>query len=160
MKTTLILLLLLIGFGAKAQVSDQFTDGDFTSTPTWSGTNADFIVNAGGELQINNTVAATSYLSLPHGLATLDGQEWSITVRQTFAPSSSNFGRVYLTSTAADLSTNPDGFYLQLGEANAVDAVRLFKIVGGVSTQICSWNSCFERQYWQLAIICRPCWWN
>lgn len=138
MKTTLIFLLLLFAFGATAQVSDQFTDGDFTASPTWSGTNADFIVNAGGELQINNTVAATSYLSLPHGLATLDGQEWSIKVRQTFAPSSSNFGRVYLTATAADLSTNPDGFYIQLGEANATDAVRLFKIVGGVSTQICA----------------------
>lgn len=130
--------MLLVGFGTSAQVSDQFTDGDFTSSPIWSGTNADFIVNPGGELQINNTVAATSYLSLPHGLATLDGQEWSIKVRQTFAPSSSNFGRVYLTSSNADLTTNPDGFYLQLGEANAIDAVRLFKIVGGVSTQICA----------------------
>lgn len=138
MQKGLYLILLLIAFTGRSQFTDDFSDGNFTSNPVWNGTTSDFIVNASNELQINNTIAATSYLSSPHGLSTLDDQEWHLIVRQTFAPSSSNFGRIYLTSTAADLTTNPDGFYLQLGEAGSTDAVRLFKSVGGVSTEICA----------------------
>lgn len=132
------LILLLIPVLGQSQVTDDFSDGDFTANPAWNGTNATYIVNASQELQLSNTVAASSYLSTPHNLSSLDNKQWEILVRQTFSPSSSNFGRVYLTSTNADLSTNPDGFYLQFGEAGATDAVRLFKIVSGVSTQICA----------------------
>ncbi len=138
MKTLFIVLALLFPLLSWNQVTDDFSDGDFTANPVWSGTNSNYIVNAGQELQLSNTVAASSYLSTPHNLASLDNKQWGLLVRQTFAPSSSNFGRVYLTSNAADLSTNPDGFYLQFGEAGAIDAVRLFKIVSGVSTQVCA----------------------
>ncbi|MES2557008.1 MAG: lamin tail domain-containing protein [Bacteroidota bacterium] len=141
MKTGFLLLLLFFTANSWSQLTDDFSDGNFTTNPVWSGTNADFIVNAGQELQINNTIAATSYLSTPHGLSTLDGQEWRIWVKQSFSPSSSNFGRIYLTSSAADLTTNPDGFYLQLGEAGSLDAIRLFKSVSGVSTEICAGTS-------------------
>ncbi len=136
----LFLVTFFIGFSTISwnQVLDDFSDGDFTSNPTWSGNDAVYQVNASQELQLNNSVAATSYLSLPHSLASLDNKEWSIKVRQTFSGSSSNFGRVYLTATSADLSTNPDGFYLQFGEAGSTDAVRLFKSVSSVSTQICA----------------------
>ncbi|WP_430405088.1 lamin tail domain-containing protein [Fluviicola sp.] len=138
MKTLFIVLALLFPFFGWNQVIDDFSDGDFTANPAWNGTNSTYIVNAGQELQLSNTVAASSYLSTPHNLSTLDNKQWELLVRQTFSPSSSNFGRVYLTSNSADLSTNPDGFYLQFGEAGATDAVRLFKIVSGVSTQICA----------------------
>lgn len=141
MKTGFLLLLLFFTANSWAQLTDDFSDGNFTANPVWSGTTADFIVNAGSELQINNSIAATSYLSTPHGLSTLDGQEWHIWVKQSFSPSSSNFGRVYLAAASADLTTNPDGFYLQLGEAGSLDAIRLFKSVGGISTEICAGTS-------------------
>jgi hypothetical protein len=138
MKAVFFLLLLLTTTNSFSQVTDQFTDGDFTSNPTWNGTTSVYIVNASQQLQLNNSVAATSYLSLAHSLSTLDGKEWNFWYSQTFAPSSSNYGRFYLTSSSADLTTNPDGFYLQFGEAGSLDAVRLFKCVSGVSTQICA----------------------
>lgn len=138
MKALFIVLTLLFPFLGWNQLTDDFSDGDFTANPAWNGTNSTYIVNAGQELQLNNTVAATSYLSTPHNLTSLDNKQWELLVRQTFAPSTSNFGRVYLTSASADLSTNPDGFYLQFGEAGSTDAVRLFKIISGVSTQICA----------------------
>ena len=141
MKTGFLLLLLFFTANSWAQLTDDFSDGNFTANPVWSGTTADFIVNAGSELQINNSIAATSYLSTPHGLSTLDGQEWRIWVKQSFSPSSSNFGRVYLVAASADLTTNPDGFYLQLGEAGSLDAIRLFKSVSGVPTEICAGTS-------------------
>src|SRR5437879_5935136 len=42
-----------------AQVADNFTDGDFTNSPTWSGSTSKFIVNASKVLQLNNSVAGT-----------------------------------------------------------------------------------------------------
>ncbi|MBU2020197.1 MAG: lamin tail domain-containing protein [Bacteroidetes bacterium] len=136
------LLIFLITFSpfvkCLTQVRENFTDGDFTSSPVWQGTSADFVVNASNELQTNQSISATSYLSMPHGLIDLDKIEWSFRVRQTFAPSASNYGRFYLTANHSVPTGNPDGYYIQLGEAGATDAVRLFKQFNGVSTQLCS----------------------
>ncbi len=136
MKQFLLAVVILTQSALFAQIFDDFSDGDFTNAPTWTGTDADFIVNVSEQLQLNNTIASTSYLSTAHGLATLDTKEWTFWTRQTFAPSGGNFGRVYLTSNAADLTTDPDGFYIQLGEAGTSDAVRLFKVESGVHTEL------------------------
>ncbi len=125
-----------VAFG---QVTDNFTDGDFTQSPTWNGATGNFIVNAAKELQLNSLAADTSILSTPHLLANFTGnKEWRIHVRQTFAPSSSNYGRVYLTADNSDLTLVQNGYYLQFGETGSTDAIRLFKLASGVSTQICA----------------------
>lgn len=138
MKTFLSFLTLLLSLVNFAQVIDDFSDGDFTSNPTWSGTTSDFIVNTSNQVQLNAVAAGSSYLSTPHGLSTLDNQEWSVWLKIATAPSGGNFGVFYLTATNPDLSTNPDGFYLQLGEAGSLDEVRLMKRSGGVSTELCA----------------------
>lgn len=132
------ILICSLSFTYRAQITDNFSDLEFTSNPTWGGTTADFIVNVSEQVQLNATVAGTSYLSTPHGLSTLNGKEWKFWAKISTSPSSSNFGRFYLTAASADLTTNPDGFYIQLGESLSTDAVRLMKQVGGVSTQICA----------------------
>ncbi|MDR0801405.1 lamin tail domain-containing protein [Fluviicola sp.] len=129
---------MLLPLFAWNQVTDDFSDGNFTVNPTWTGTDAHYIVNNSQELQLSNSIAGTSCLVTPHLLSSLDNKQWEIFVRQTFAPSSGNFGRVYLTASSADLTTNPDGFYLQFGEAGSTDAVRLFKSVAGISTPVCA----------------------
>ncbi|MBM3430237.1 MAG: hypothetical protein FJX99_04555 [Bacteroidetes bacterium] len=136
--TFLLIFWFLVSFKAYGQVTDDFSDGDFTTNPTWSGTTADFIVNTSQQLQLNNTVAATSQLTTIHNLPDLNAKEWHIWVKQSFSPSSSNYGRVYLTADNSDLTLVQNGYYLQFGEANAIDAIRLFKIQGGVSTQLCA----------------------
>lgn len=136
MRHFLFLVLILTHTICNSQISDYFTDGDFTNSPTWSGTDVDYMINPSFELQLNNTIASISYLSTAHGLATLDNKEWRFWTKQSFSPSGSNFGRVYLTSSSADLTSDPDGFYLQLGEAGSNDAIRLFKVDGGVHTEI------------------------
>jgi hypothetical protein len=136
MRGGILLVLILTHSWISAQISDDFSDGNFTTNPTWSGTTGDYIVNASEQVQLTAAVAGTSYLSTPHGLSDMDGKEWKLWTRQSFAPSSSNYGRIYLTSSSADLSSNPDGFYLQLGEAGSLDAVRLFKCVSGTHTEL------------------------
>ncbi len=141
MKHFFTVVFILTQYTLFSQITDDFSDGDFTANPTWSGTDADYTVNASLELQLENTVADTSYLSTTHGLANLDDKEWRFYVRQSFSPSGSNFGRVYLTSSSADLSTDPDGFYLQFGESGSNDAVRLFRVQGGTDVEILAGNA-------------------
>lgn len=121
-----------------AQVSDDFADGEFSSNPTWTGNTNVFIVNPSQQLQLNNVNAATSYLSIPHGLSNLQNHEWRFWLKQNFSPSSSNFGKVYLSADNNDLNLVQNGYYLQFGEANATDAIRLFKLENGISTLLCS----------------------
>ena len=121
-----------------AQSSDDFADGEFSSNPTWTGNTNVFIVNSSQQLQLNNVNAATSYLSIPHGLSNLQNHEWRFWLKQNFSPSSSNFGKVYLSADNNDLNLVQNGYYLQFGEANATDAIRLFKLENGISTLLCS----------------------
>lgn len=136
MKHFYVIVFILTFSNVIGQITDDFSDGDFTANPAWMGTGSDYIVNTSFELQLNNTIASSSYLTTPHGLTTLDDKEWHLLVRQTFAPSGSNFGRVYLTASNADLTTDPDGFYLLFGEAGTNDAIRLFKVVSGLHTEL------------------------
>jgi len=123
--------------GSNAQFFDDFTDGDFTADPVWQGDLSVFIVNGTQQLQLNNTVAASSQLHSPNAMTTLDEHEWRVRVKQSFSGSSSNFGRVYLVSDQPDLSGPLNGYYLQFGEAGSSDAIELFEQTGTTSTSIC-----------------------
>ncbi|MCB9164139.1 MAG: lamin tail domain-containing protein [Flavobacteriales bacterium] len=139
MRFTLLFAALALGVGLplQAQFSDDFSDGEFTTNPTWDGDAAVFTVNASQQLQLNNTVAATSQLRSSNPMVTLDDMEWRVRVKQTFAPSSSNFGRVYLVSDQTDLLGPLNGYYLQFGEAGSADAIELFEQTGTTSTTVC-----------------------
>lgn len=136
-----ILILVGVSWAANvcvAQIADNFSDGDFVNNPTWAGTAADFIVNASQQLQLNNSIAATSYLTTPVStdLTTADA-EWQLYVKQGFAPSGSNYGRIYLMSDQADLTQPLNGYYVQLGEAGAADAPELFRQTGTSRISVC-----------------------
>ena len=58
-----LLILFAIKF-ANAQVNDQFTDGNFSSNPTWLGDTSKFIVNQNFQLQLNApAIADTASIS-------------------------------------------------------------------------------------------------
>ena len=130
-------LFILISSFATAQVTDNFTDGDFTTAPVWSGDAPEFIVNAAQQLQLNNSVAGASYLSTASPGSSINNIQWSFYIKQTFAPSGSNYGRVYLVSDQANLEGALNGYYLQFGEAGSLDAVELFRQTGLTSTSVC-----------------------
>ncbi|MDQ3047088.1 MAG: hypothetical protein M3R27_06030, partial [Bacteroidota bacterium] len=61
----LILFFTFLSTFSFAQLSDNFSDGDFTSSPVWSGDNADWTV-VSGQLRSNSSVASYGfYLSTP-----------------------------------------------------------------------------------------------
>ena len=138
MHKKLLTLFVLLNSLAFTQVTDDFSDGDFINNPIWTGSTDDFVVNTNQEVQLNNTIASTSYLSTPHNMSTLDNKEWRVWTKQSFSPSSGNNGRIYLTSDNAVLTNTLNGYYIQLGESGSSDALRLFKMEAGSSTLLCS----------------------
>lgn len=120
------------------QIIEDFNDGDFTTSTLWQGTDTNYIVNGNLQLQLMDVGAATSYMYVEHGLGNLDDKEWQFWTDQNFSPSTNNFGRFYLTADDTDLSSNPDGFYIQLGAAGSLDSITLNKCVGGVHSIIAS----------------------
>lgn len=141
MVVRIIFLFLIVPQFFFGQVTDDFSDGNFTFKPNWIGTNEKFEVTNLYQLRTKDSIADTAYLVVNHGLSNLDEQEWRCWIRQSFSPSGNNFARFYLTASSSDLATKPDGYYLQLGESGAMDAIRLMKSVNKVSTEICMGTS-------------------
>ena len=134
----LITLSLFICTVSIAQVQDNFSDGEFSTNPIWGGNTVNFTVNTTKQLQSKTSITGTTYLSTFHNLTNLDSKEWHFWVKLAFSPSTSNYARIYLSASVSDLSLNPSGYYLQLGESGTKDAVRLMKNENGTITEICS----------------------
>ena len=81
-------LLLLIAFGfayaSDAQITDDFSDGDFTSNPTWIGDQSKFEVDSNKQLHLNDTVADIAYLSSADTL--MNNIEWEFFFKMDFFP--------------------------------------------------------------------------
>ncbi|MCX8112813.1 MAG: lamin tail domain-containing protein [Bacteroidia bacterium] len=120
-----------------AQVTDDFSDGDFTTNPTWSGTDAYWIITPDFRLRSNGpSASATLYLSTTNTL--MHNTEWQFWVRVGFNPSPSNFVRVYLVADRADL-TDPalQGYYLRLGGIlGNLDSLELYRQQGSLHTRL------------------------
>ncbi len=128
-KELLLLLCLLINFSfLQAQLSDDFSDGDFTNSPTWSGDVGEFQISVGNELQINGpSVASTLHLSTPN--TQLTNTKWEFLVRFTGGnPSNQNYSQIYLTSNSADLEGSLNGYVIRFGRTS--DRIQLSKLTG------------------------------
>ncbi|MCC7466969.1 MAG: lamin tail domain-containing protein [Saprospiraceae bacterium] len=116
-----------------SQVIDDFSDGNFTQNPTWVGDVSQFQVNTSGELQLVATAAGQSSLLVGANLP--DSCIWEFDVRLGFDPSGQNLVRIYLQLNQTDLTT-ANGYYLEMGESGSADAIRFFRLDGGVKTQL------------------------
>lgn len=134
-----LILAIFIPISVNAQFIENFSDGDFTSAPSWSGNTTDFIINAENELQLqasNVSGNQTSYLSVP--VTTIDSTIWTFSIRLDFSPSGENFARVYLSSDRADLSEEVNGYYLKIGSSGSQDALELYRQDGSDHTLLLS----------------------
>lgn len=113
------------------QVADDFNDNDYTNGPVWSGTNALYVA-VGGQLRSNSPGAANYYLSTPSMQAT--SAQWDYFINLKFATSGANYADVYLMSTAADLQSGVNGYFVRFG--GTADRVELFRSDAGTNTSL------------------------
>ena len=131
----LAVLLCLPILPAAAQVTDDFSDGDFTSNPTWTGTVDRWAIaplDDNPALRADGTAASdTIYLATP---SEVSRGRWSFTfAHRGVNLSNFNGARVFLTANTAELDGNVLGYYLQFGASNS-DEVRLYRQDGDPAT--------------------------
>jgi hypothetical protein len=117
-----------------SQISDNFTDGDFTSAPTWTlNSTTDFTVNAGQLKSANTTTPGNFYISTSNTLAA--NCQWEFWTNLQFATSSTNYVDIYLTSDVSNLqATNINGYFVRLG--GTLDEICLYKRSGAIGTAV------------------------
>ncbi len=122
----------------------QFQD-DFSGPALavhWQGDTDRYILNT-GELQLSDEMPGSANESSLYALAptsTANETTWTILARMAFAPSSSNFAKVYLTADQPPVSgANFNGYYLRLGGISGdQDALELYRQDGASSTLLIS----------------------
>ena len=128
------LIVLFFPVMASAQVSDDFSDGDFTANPTWVGTDTSFIVNNNGQLQSAATAAGESWLAtvitsprVGESFGVASCEEWRFWIRENFSPSTNNYTDVWLCADTSELPLATRGYFLRFGSAGSQDAVELYR---------------------------------
>jgi len=114
-----------------AQLSDNFSDGNFIANPVWEGDVNNFIVNDDLELQLNAPDAGESFLYT--SISPEESNEWSFYFRMEFAPSGSNIMRIYFALSDLDL-TIADGYYVEVGETGSDDELKFYQLENGSPT--------------------------
>lgn len=119
----------------QAQFTDNFSDGNFTANPIWTGQTAQYIVNPSFQLR-SNGLAATDTITLSTPSTVINNAEWQFWFQLNFAPSASNFVQIYLVSDQQDLTGPLNGYYIKVGENLTGDGLDLYKQTGLTSTLV------------------------
>jgi hypothetical protein len=162
MKTILIIGLSFLSLKAFPQINESFTDGNFTSNPTWSGTNAkwNFVSTSGifnGNTITTNTIRSipvtgvddTAYLSTPVMGNWGTEQTWAFwtgRIDRTFSGNNNNI--FWLWANQANLiSSTINGYRIRIGDASS-RSILLEKVVSGTATVILSSSQSFLGDKW------------
>jgi Lamin Tail Domain/Bacterial Ig-like domain len=114
----------LLSAPATAQLTESFTDGNFTQSPVWQGDATDFIVNPSQQLQTNGaSVAGVKTLTTPSRVS--GAATWEFWANLKFGTSSANLADVFLLSDSARLTGQNCGYFVRLG--GMPDEVSLFR---------------------------------
>ena len=132
MKRIFILCFCLIHGFIFSQVTDDFSDGNFSVNPAWSGDTADFEINSYGQLHLEGSGADTSVLV--YAITSDTSTEWHFWIKLSFNTSANNYARVYLLSDQQNLKQSLNGYFLQFG--NSSDEVSLNRQTGFVITEL------------------------
>jgi hypothetical protein len=133
MRLLLLFLLITLPFVTNAQLQDNFSDGNFTANPAWSGDVSLFTVNVTQQLQSNGPAAAAAAQLVTPSQA-ITGTEWEFYANLKLATSSANLAEVYLVSDVANLNGNLNGYFVRIGDTP--DEVSLYRKDGATSSKI------------------------
>ncbi len=123
----------LLSGSASAQLLDNFTDGDFTNNPVWTGDIAKFEIDGDSKLHLNApAVSDEAYLSTPS--QAIEDAVWEFYVEIGENPSGSNFTQIYLVADKSDLSGTFNGYFIKAG--GSADEVSLYRQDGNATSEI------------------------
>ncbi len=119
----IILAQIALATSAQSIIMDDFADGNFTDSPSWSGETTDFMVNPSFQLQLSALPEdGQSFLVTQSDI--IEEAEWSFFIQLDFNPSSNNFMDIYLISDQESLENRLNGFFVRIGTTQ--DDVSLY----------------------------------
>ncbi len=124
--------LVFISQSVQAQVNDDFSDGNFTASPAWTGDTASWRVVS---QQLNSNALATTtqtYIATANTWAVT--AQWEFLVNLKFATSSANYADIFLISDSLTLSGQNSGYFVRVG--NTLDEICLYRKTGSTSVKI------------------------
>lgn len=122
MKKILLLLFLLPGMNY-GQISDSFTDGNFTENPVWWGDQSHFEINSLLQLHLKSSGTDTSVLFTRS--RRIQETEWSWWMKLSFNTSVNNFSRIYITADTNVAGRIRQSLYLQAGGSD--DSIAVYR---------------------------------
>lgn len=111
-----------------AQLIEDFSDGNVTTSPVWSGDTSKFKVTNQMLQSTSTVVSDVFYLSTPNQI-TGDAQ-WDFWVNMQFSTSSANYMDVFLASDSQNLTKTKNGLFVRIGDTK--DEVSVYEIRNGV----------------------------
>lgn len=133
---------------AMSQILDDFSDGNFTSNPTWAGTTTKWTISANSTVSIGATGSNTlrlnadsetlDYLSVQNTFLWGSQQTWAFWLgRRAQAATSTNRTFVWLYSSESDVtSATMDGYRISFGDNSGADEIVLERVDNGTATVI------------------------
>ncbi len=132
------------------QMAEDFTDGNFTASPVWSGSTGSYAIQTATPLVPVGAVTDLSYIGSNasvgnSGLNTpsTESSEWLFSLGSTnFTPSSDNNFGVILMSTAAvtnitaGTGTSFNGYFLRIGVDAVIDRLELWRSDATARTKV------------------------
>ena len=136
-RTIYIVCIVCISYISPGQVTDDFSDGNFTENPVWTGDGAQFEINDLSQLHLRSAGTDTSVLATPN--ARVKNTQWSFWMKLSFNTSSNNHARVYLTADTSGLQSQVNGCFIQVGGAD--DSICIMKQTGDIIEKMFSFKS-------------------
>ncbi|MBK8845711.1 MAG: lamin tail domain-containing protein [Bacteroidetes bacterium] len=130
MQKKILILFIFIGQLVHAQVSDDFSDGNFTSNPTWLGDDSLYTVT--NQMLQSNCQTTNKSFYLATTSATSSNSEWRLWMNLKFQTSSTNYVDFYIIADNQDLLGSINGYYVRVG--NTKDEICLYRKDGSAAT--------------------------
>ncbi len=119
---------------SKAQVAEDFSDGDYSHQPVWYADTNDWRVNTLLQLQSDNNTANSQFQIVTRSSqATEACWEWQMELQ--FNTSSANYVDVFLTASDSLLnSAANEGYFVRIG--NSTDEISLYRKSGAAIVKL------------------------
>jgi len=128
-----VYLALLSSSFAVAQISDDFSDDDFSQNPSWFGMQNNFEIDSLNRLHLNApSENSSSYLYLKSRV--LENALWEMSLKMDFNPSSSNYLDWYIIANDSLLENCSEAYFVHIG--NSEDEIALYRQESGEITKI------------------------
>ena len=140
---------------AFSQFYNDFSDGDFTNNPSRNGDSLKFVIDSLGILHHKKDTSNGEYTLFIESKLSQNAM-WQFKTHYDFAPSTSNYAKVYLMSDIKYISNTLNSYFVKIGEVSGlIDDISLYLQKGGVEIKIIDGEDGTTERFKQVVVLSR-----